>query len=87
MKNEFIYNIGFVVLSLIIIIILWNAPPESTKKVPFDDNHKAFYSMSRKEAERHCGECHGKAAGMPLPKKHPPKYRCLFCHKRKPTKR
>ena len=81
-KNTLLYNLLFLAISISILFFLWNAPPETTVKIPFDDNHKAFYSMSKKEAEKHCEKCHSKEAGMPLPKNHPPKYRCLFCHKK-----
>ena len=35
-----------------------------------------------KEAEKFCGECHSDDGISPLSEQHPPKYRCLFCHKR-----
>jgi hypothetical protein len=28
-------------------------------------------------------DCHDQNKEVPLPPKHPPKFRCLFCHKRK----
>jgi hypothetical protein len=39
-------------------------------------------TMDKKEAEKFCEECHSPEGVSPLPKDHPPKYRCLFCHKR-----
>ncbi len=80
-KKKAFYNILFLVVSAGILIFLLMAPPETTVKVPMDENHKAFFHMSKKDAEKHCGKCHGKEAGNPLPAKHPPKFRCLFCHK------
>jgi hypothetical protein len=38
--------------------------------------------MDKKEAEKFCEECHSPEGVAPLPEDHPPKYRCLFCHKR-----
>ena len=38
--------------------------------------------MEKKEAEQYCTECHGEDKMVPFPENHPPKYRCLFCHKR-----
>jgi hypothetical protein len=29
-----------------------------------------------------CGPCHNPEGEAPLPEGHPPKYRCLFCHKK-----
>ncbi len=81
-KKATIYNVLFLVAAAAILIFLWMAPPETTKKVPFDQDHRPFYNMPKKEAEKQCTKCHSKEAGMPLPKDHPPKYRCLFCHKK-----
>jgi hypothetical protein len=39
--------------------------------------------MEKKAAEKFCEECHNpEGEAGPLPKDHPPKYRCLFCHKK-----
>ena len=83
-KRSWIYTALFIAASLLILLFLWNAPPETTKRVPRDENHARLLKMKRKEAERHCEECHSEEGGMPLPKEHPPKYRCLFCHKPAP---
>jgi hypothetical protein len=40
-------------------------------------------TMGKKEAEQFCESCHAPGKEAPLPDNHPPKYRCLFCHKRK----
>ncbi len=58
---------------------------ETTKKVPDDAAHRSTYDVlkksgSRQEAERGCVSCHNETA-KPLPDRHPPKNRCLFCHK------
>ncbi len=80
-KKTAFYNFLFLAVAAGILIFLFMAPPETTVKVPRDKAHIEFYHMPKKEAERHCSECHGKEVGNPLPKEHPPKYRCLFCHK------
>lgn len=71
-------------LGAVILLVLWAAPDESTKRIPNDKIHHKFYEMIPKEgkkaAEQSCGECHNKD-GVPFPEKHPPKFRCLFCHK------
>ena len=41
---------------------------------------KTFFKPDRKEAEKLCEPCHDQR-GVKLPPNHPPKYRCLFCHK------
>ena len=78
----FIYNLVFVAVCAAIFLFLWNAPPETTAHVPTDEDHAAFVHMKKKEAEKHCGKCHSPEGVAPLPENHPPKYRCLFCHKR-----
>ncbi|CAH2031915.1 cytochrome C [Trichlorobacter ammonificans] len=41
---------------------------------------RAFFKPAKKEAEKSCEPCHD-ARGIKLPPDHPPKHRCLFCHK------
>jgi len=41
---------------------------------------RAFFKPDKKEAEKNCEACHD-ANGIKLPPDHPPKHRCLFCHK------
>jgi hypothetical protein len=69
---------------LIIIGILWMAPEESTTRVPKDETHQRMYDVFHKEGKKAagvlCEECHHKD-GVPFPPEHPPKSRCLFCHK------
>lgn len=82
-KNKIrLFNIAFIVGCAAILVFLLKAPPESTTKLPRDDNHLRFYAMDKKEAERHCSACHAPEGQAPLPENHPPKYRCLFCHKK-----
>ena len=81
-KKTLIYNILFVVFSAALLLFLLNAPEETTKKLPKDAVHLKFYAMGKKEAEKFCEDCHNKDGDVPLPDDHPPKYRCLFCHKK-----
>jgi hypothetical protein len=58
---------------------------ETTKKVPFDETHRPMYEVlrstgSKVKAEQRCEGCHN-GTKIPFPKDHPPKNRCLFCHK------
>lgn len=69
-----------------IFLFLWNAPPETTAKMPYDKNHAEFYSLHKKEAEKYCENCHNPEGAVPLSKEHPPKNRCLFCHKKEERK-
>ena len=67
-----------------IVLVLWAAPPESRLKVPLDDTHRELKAVlerqGKKAAEKSCQDCHNDK-DLPLSKDHPPKYRCLFCHK------
>lgn len=82
-KNKtLIYNILFAVVCGGILLFLLKAPQETTHRLPQDDTHKTFQTMEKKEAEKFCEECHNPEGSAPLPKGHPPKYRCLFCHKK-----
>jgi hypothetical protein len=77
-----IANILFILLCGIILFVLLRAPKETTAKLPDDAQHAKYRVMkSKKEAEKFCGKCHSPTGEVPLPAKHPPKYRCLFCHK------
>jgi len=73
-----------IVIAILILAFLWQAPPESTSRVPHDDIHEKFHEIAKRDgkkaAERFCEECHN-ADGVPFPPEHPPKARCLFCHK------
>ncbi|MBW6521532.1 MAG: hypothetical protein K0A99_11095 [Desulfoarculaceae bacterium] len=75
-------NIAFILSCGAILFFLFNAPKETTAKLPNDPDHSRFQEMKKKEAEKFCTECHFPQGVSPLPENHPPKYRCLFCHKR-----
>ncbi len=81
-NTTWIYNIAFVVICAGLFLFLWSAPEETTAKLPTDENHNQFMTMDKKEAEKLCDECHSPDGEVPLPEDHPPKYRCLFCHKK-----
>jgi len=83
-KKLWLMNGVFVVICVAILIFLFNAPEETTSPLPKDDIHSRFYDIKgKKEAEKFCAKCHDIGKDAPLPEDHPPKYRCLFCHKRK----
>ena len=71
-------------IAIVILAFLWQAPPESTSRVPHDDNHEKFYDIvkndGKKAAEKFCEDCHNDEM-VAFPDGHPPKGRCLFCHK------
>ncbi len=77
-------DIILIVLGVVIVAVLWAAPPQTTSRVPFDETHERFYDIARSEgkkaAEVFCADCHNQEM-MPLPQDHPPPFRCLFCHK------
>jgi cytochrome c553 len=75
-------NFLFILASVAIVTFLWIAPEETTAPLPKDEDHLRFMEMKKKEAEKFCNDCHGENGDAPLPETHPPKYRCLFCHKR-----
>jgi len=75
----------FALIVLVLALVFFFSGKETTKKVPFNDAHRAVYGIleksgSRRDAERTCEECHNEQK-VPFPKGHPPKNRCLFCHK------
>jgi hypothetical protein len=80
-KQKWLSNLIFLLASGGLLVFLLNAPEETTKKLPVDDIHLKFQTMDRKEAEKSCEKCHNPEGEVPLPEGHPPKYRCLFCHK------
>ena len=79
-KRDFIL-IG---IAILILAFLWQAPPESTSRVPYDDDHSQFHELvkaeGKKAAEKFCEDCHNDE-DVAFPEGHPPKARCLFCHK------
>ena len=74
----------FAAVAAAIIAALWLAPSETTLRIPDDDTHRVLAAVlerqGKKAAEDICRTCHNDQ-DMPLSKDHPPKYRCLFCHK------
>jgi len=82
-SKKTILNISFLVICGAILAFLLNAPKETTPHLPHDADHTRFYEIkSKKEAEKFCLDCHDQTAQAPLPENHPPKFRCLLCHKR-----
>ncbi len=77
-------DLAFIAIGILIVLFFWFAPPETTVHVPADDNHNEFrdieHAEGKKAAEKFCRDCHN-PDDMPLSEEHPPKYRCLFCHK------
>lgn len=71
-------------LAVVILAFLWQAPPESTSRVPDDETHHRYYELAnnegKKAAEKFCAECHNEDQ-VAFPEDHPSKSRCLFCHK------
>ena len=69
---------------LLILGFLWMAPEETTKRVPKDETHQLMYDSFKKDGKKAtgllCQECHNQD-GVPFLPEHPPKSRCLFCHK------
>ena len=71
-------------IGLAVLIFLLAAPQETTHRVPYDDIHQHYFEIVKKEgkkaAEKDCETCHN-GKDVPFPADHPPKFRCLFCHK------
>lgn len=82
-QKNIIYNLIFVLVCGSLFLFLYKAPPSTTALLPHDADHEQFFSMKKKKAEKQCEQCHNQDGVAPLPEEHPPKYRCLFCHKRK----
>ena len=82
-RTIWLLNIIFAVISIAILVFLLRAPDETTSFLPKNEIHNPFHLIkSKKEAEKTCLDCHGPSGDAPLLEGHPPKYRCLFCHKR-----
>jgi len=78
-------DIAFIILISLVVLCLWLLTTEQTTlRIPPDDDHRELLQIYRaggkKAAERECRTCHGDD-GIPLSELHPPKYRCMFCHK------
>jgi len=71
-------------IGIIVILVLWIAPEETTSHLPKDTQHEKFHQIvheqGKKAAEKFCKDCHGQK-GMEFPAGHPDPNRCLFCHK------
>jgi hypothetical protein len=71
----------------VLVFVFLISGEETTKKVPDNGTHRPVYEVwrstgSKVKAEQVCERCHNDA-GIPFSKNHPPKNRCLFCHKMK----
>lgn len=79
-KRDILVLIG----GIIIVTALWLAPDETTSHVPKNETHLKYYEIAhsegKKTAEKFCQECHN-AEQVKFPADHPPKFRCLLCHK------
>jgi len=78
-------DLWFVGLIVVVLGIFFSISGSiKTTHIPFDANHQRFFEIvpreGKKAAEKFCGECHNEQ-GVPFPANHPPKFRCLFCHK------
>jgi len=83
-RKDWLFLAIMVVVLLVFILV---SGKEKTRKVPDDAVHRPFYEVmkktgSKKAAEKGCESCHNDKV-VPFPKNHPPKNRCLFCHKMK----
>lgn len=81
-KSNLLINIAFIAISVAILVFLLEAPDKTTASLPHNDDHNRFFGMKKKAAEKFCTDCHIPEGVSPLPEEHPPKYRCLFCHRR-----
>ena len=78
-------DIVFIVFIPVVVLCLWLLTTEQTTlRIPRDGDHseslQTYGTGGKKEAEQVCRTCHGDE-GIPLSETHPPKYRCMFCHK------
>lgn len=82
-QKRTLINLVFIAGCLVLLLVLYLAPEETTTPLPEDEIHWEFHQIdSKKEADARCFDCHSTEGGMPLPDEHPDPYRCLFCHKR-----
>lgn len=78
-------DIVFAALIVLVVLCLWLLTTEQTTlRIPVDETHneslRVYGEQGKKEAEKVCRTCHADEAA-PLSEKHPPGYRCMFCHK------
>lgn len=79
------------IICAVLAIVILISGEEKTKRVPYDEIHLPAYEIlkrtgSKREAEKGCEVCHNDQK-IPYPANHPPKNRCLFCHKMERTSR
>jgi len=75
----------FILLIPSVVLCLWLlTTKQTTLRIPLDETHyealKAYRDSGKKAAEKVCATCHADDR-IPLSAQHPPKYRCMFCHK------
>jgi hypothetical protein len=68
-------NILFIAVLISIVALLYVFSTEEMIPIPPDEEHEGIN-------EEACLDCHGAEKESPLKKDHPPKYKCLKCHKR-----
>ena len=78
-------DILFIIMILLVVLCLWLLTTEQTTlRIPLDNDHReslqAYRTEGKKAAEQLCNTCHADGL-LPLSEGHPPKYRCMFCHK------
>ena len=78
-------DILFIIMIPLVLLCLWLLTTEQTTlRIPLDDDHREslqiYRTEGKKAAEQVCSTCHADGL-LPLSEGHPPKYRCLFCHK------
>ena len=78
-------DILFIIMIPAVVLCLWLLTTEQTTlRIPLDDDHReslqTYRTEGKKAAEKVCSTCHSDG-GLPLSEDHPPKYRCMFCHK------
>ena len=78
-------DILFIALIPLVVLCLWLLTTEQTTlRIPLNDDHyeslETYRTDGKKAAEQVCRNCHGDE-NLPLSEDHPPKYRCMFCHK------
>lgn len=74
-----------VIICAVLAVVILISGKETTKKVPYDELHRPAYEVfaksgSKREAEQGCEACHNDQQ-VRFPADHPPKNRCLLCHK------
>jgi len=78
-------DVLFILLIPAVLLCLWLLTTrQTTLRIPVDEKHQealqAYKAEGKKAAEQVCRTCHADDQ-IPLSRNHPPKYRCMFCHK------